>query len=111
MLTSRAFLDKVKLKVPGQTVLLEEVAAKPGSGEKLCALLSAWLLPAGLLERSLGRDGPRAVPARSADEQARVLGTPPPLGIRGDCCEPGRLAVRLIAATGKSETPWTTWRR
>jgi acyl-[acyl-carrier-protein]-phospholipid O-acyltransferase/long-chain-fatty-acid--[acyl-carrier-protein] ligase len=55
VLTSRTFLDKVKLKVPAETVFLEEVAAKPGSGEKLCALLSAWLLPPGLLERSLGR--------------------------------------------------------
>ncbi|MCX6891036.1 MAG: AMP-binding protein, partial [Verrucomicrobia bacterium] len=55
MLTSRVFLDKIKLKVPVETVLLEEVAARPGWGEKLCALLSAWLLPTGLLERSLGR--------------------------------------------------------
>jgi acyl-[acyl-carrier-protein]-phospholipid O-acyltransferase/long-chain-fatty-acid--[acyl-carrier-protein] ligase len=56
VLTSQRFLDKVKLKVPGQVLLLEEVAAKPGAGEKLCALLSAWLLPVGLLERSLGRE-------------------------------------------------------
>ena len=56
VLTARTFLEKVKLKVPGETVFLEEVAAKPGSGEKLCALLSAWLLPVGLLERSLGRE-------------------------------------------------------
>jgi acyl-[acyl-carrier-protein]-phospholipid O-acyltransferase/long-chain-fatty-acid--[acyl-carrier-protein] ligase len=55
VLTSRVFLDKIKLKVPVETVLLEEVAARPGWGEKLCALLSAWLLPTGLLERSLGR--------------------------------------------------------
>jgi acyl-[acyl-carrier-protein]-phospholipid O-acyltransferase/long-chain-fatty-acid--[acyl-carrier-protein] ligase len=56
VVTSRTFLDKVKLKVPGEVVFLEEVAAKPGSGEKLCAFLSAWLLPTGLLERSLGRE-------------------------------------------------------
>jgi acyl-[acyl-carrier-protein]-phospholipid O-acyltransferase/long-chain-fatty-acid--[acyl-carrier-protein] ligase len=56
VLTSRTFLDKVKLKVPGEVVFVEEVAAKPGSGEKLCALLSAWLLPVGLLERSVGRE-------------------------------------------------------
>jgi acyl-[acyl-carrier-protein]-phospholipid O-acyltransferase/long-chain-fatty-acid--[acyl-carrier-protein] ligase len=55
VLTSRIFLDKVKLKVPGQAVFLEEVAAKPTAGEKLCALLSAWLLPTAWLERSLGR--------------------------------------------------------
>jgi acyl-[acyl-carrier-protein]-phospholipid O-acyltransferase/long-chain-fatty-acid--[acyl-carrier-protein] ligase len=67
VLTSRTFLDKVKLKVPGQTVFLEEVAAKPGAGEKLCALLSAWLLPVGLLERSLGREK-RAMPSHPDPE-------------------------------------------
>jgi acyl-[acyl-carrier-protein]-phospholipid O-acyltransferase/long-chain-fatty-acid--[acyl-carrier-protein] ligase len=55
VLTSRTFLEKVKLKVPGQVIFLEELAAKPDFGEKLWALLSAWLLPVGLLERSLGR--------------------------------------------------------
>jgi acyl-[acyl-carrier-protein]-phospholipid O-acyltransferase/long-chain-fatty-acid--[acyl-carrier-protein] ligase len=55
VLTSRVFLDKVKLKVPGQTLFLEEVAAKPEAGEKLCAMLGAWLLPASWLERWLGR--------------------------------------------------------
>ena len=55
VLTSRTFLEKVKLKVPVETVFLEELAAKPAIGEKLCALLSAWLLPVGWLERSLGR--------------------------------------------------------
>jgi acyl-[acyl-carrier-protein]-phospholipid O-acyltransferase / long-chain-fatty-acid--[acyl-carrier-protein] ligase len=68
VLTSRAFLDKLKLKVPGQTVFLEEVAAKPGAGEKLCALLSAWLLPVGLLERSLGREKKAAL-----DDLATVI--------------------------------------
>jgi acyl-[acyl-carrier-protein]-phospholipid O-acyltransferase/long-chain-fatty-acid--[acyl-carrier-protein] ligase len=68
VLTSKAFLAKVKLKVPGQVVFLEEVAAKPGSGEKLCALLSAWLLPVGLLERSLGREKPA-----SLDDLATVI--------------------------------------
>jgi acyl-[acyl-carrier-protein]-phospholipid O-acyltransferase / long-chain-fatty-acid--[acyl-carrier-protein] ligase len=56
VLTSRAFLDKVKLKVPSETLFLEDLAAKPGSGERLCAILSAWLLPIGLLEHSLGRE-------------------------------------------------------
>jgi len=56
VLTSQAFLDKVKLRLPGETVLLEQLAARPGAGEKLCAMLSAWLLPVGWLERSLGRE-------------------------------------------------------
>jgi len=56
VLSSRAFLEKVKLKMPAETLLLDELAAQPRAGEKLCALLSAWLLPAGWLERSLGRE-------------------------------------------------------
>jgi acyl-[acyl-carrier-protein]-phospholipid O-acyltransferase/long-chain-fatty-acid--[acyl-carrier-protein] ligase len=44
----------VKLAVPGKTVFLEDVAAQPGTGEKLVAILLAWLLPARLLERALG---------------------------------------------------------
>ena len=97
VLTSRTFLDKVKLKVPGQAVFLEELAAKPGAGEKLCALLSAWFLPVGLLERSLRRVGPRAVPARSADEQARVLGLPQPSGaLKAVASRDGSRSVPLL---------------
>jgi len=68
VLTSRAFLEKVKLKLPGQTLLLEELAANPGPGEKLCALLAAWLQPVGLLERSLGREKKAAL-----DDLATVI--------------------------------------
>jgi acyl-[acyl-carrier-protein]-phospholipid O-acyltransferase/long-chain-fatty-acid--[acyl-carrier-protein] ligase len=56
VVTSRAFVEKLKLKVPGESVLLEELAAGPRFGEKLGAMLSAWLLPVGWLERSLGRE-------------------------------------------------------
>jgi acyl-[acyl-carrier-protein]-phospholipid O-acyltransferase/long-chain-fatty-acid--[acyl-carrier-protein] ligase len=34
---------------------LEELAAKPGVGEKIVALLMAFFFPAGMLERALGR--------------------------------------------------------
>ncbi|MCC6822595.1 MAG: AMP-binding protein, partial [Verrucomicrobia subdivision 3 bacterium] len=83
VLTSRAFLEKVKLKVPGEVVYLEDVvgsrtttddpltpALSPTDGErvaegrvrvgplsfgeKLTAFLLAWLLPVGWLERALG---------------------------------------------------------
>ncbi len=54
VITSKVFLDKVKLKLPVETVLLEDIAAGPRFGEKLVALLSAWLLPAGWLERASG---------------------------------------------------------
>ncbi|MGA2541761.1 MAG: acyl-[ACP]--phospholipid O-acyltransferase [Verrucomicrobiota bacterium] len=55
VVTSKAFLEKVKLTVPCETVYLEERAARPGPGEKLAAFFMAWLLPAGWLERALGR--------------------------------------------------------
>ncbi len=58
VLTAKSFLDKVKLKLPGRTVFLEEIAARPSTLEKIQACLSAWLLPKALLERSLGRARP-----------------------------------------------------
>jgi acyl-[acyl-carrier-protein]-phospholipid O-acyltransferase/long-chain-fatty-acid--[acyl-carrier-protein] ligase len=54
VISSKTFLEKVKLKIPVQTVFLEELSAKPGLGEQIAAFLRA-LLPVGLLERSLGR--------------------------------------------------------
>ena len=53
IVTSRAFLDKVKLKVPGNIVYLEDIAAHPGALEQLGALLKAWFWPVGALEDSL----------------------------------------------------------
>ena len=62
VVTSKAFLDKVKVTVPGKTVLLEELADKPRLAEKLVALLMTWSLPVRMLERCL------------TDRGARVLG-------------------------------------
>jgi len=53
VITSKVLLEKLKLKVPGETVFLEDVAAAPGIGEKLAAALSAWFLPVSLLEGAL----------------------------------------------------------
>jgi acyl-[acyl-carrier-protein]-phospholipid O-acyltransferase/long-chain-fatty-acid--[acyl-carrier-protein] ligase len=59
VISSQVFLDKLKLKVPVETVLLEDLMGRrtgPPSGlEKLTAFLMAAFLPAGLLERALGR--------------------------------------------------------
>jgi acyl-[acyl-carrier-protein]-phospholipid O-acyltransferase / long-chain-fatty-acid--[acyl-carrier-protein] ligase len=68
VLTSRIFLEKVKLKVPVEALMLEDVAARPGLGEKLAALLGAWLLPACWLERWLGREK-----AAELDDLATVI--------------------------------------
>jgi acyl-[acyl-carrier-protein]-phospholipid O-acyltransferase/long-chain-fatty-acid--[acyl-carrier-protein] ligase len=53
VISSRAFLEKVKLKLPVQTVFLEDLSAKPGLAEKIAAFLSA-LLPISWLEKSVG---------------------------------------------------------
>src|SRR6202522_1330208 len=52
VITTKLLLEKIPLKVPGQQVLLEEIAACPGLGERLIALLM-WFLPGKTLERAL----------------------------------------------------------
>ncbi len=54
VVTSRAFLEKVKLTLPCDLVFVEERAARPSVGEKLVASLMAWMLPVNWLERALG---------------------------------------------------------
>ena len=56
VVTSKTLLDKLKLKVPGEIVLLEEAVAKPGFGEKLAAALIAWLVPDRWMQRLLGAE-------------------------------------------------------
>ena len=68
VLTSRTILDKLKLKIPAKTLYLEDLAAKPSWPEKIAAALKAWLIPAGMLERSLGREKPAAL-----DDLATVI--------------------------------------
>ncbi len=53
IVTSRVFLEKIKLTVPGELIYLEDVARAPSGGEKLLSFLTARLLPVSLLERSL----------------------------------------------------------
>jgi acyl-[acyl-carrier-protein]-phospholipid O-acyltransferase/long-chain-fatty-acid--[acyl-carrier-protein] ligase len=54
VVTSKLFLEKVKIKPPGRIIFVEDLAENPRLSEKLVALLSAKLLPARWLERSLG---------------------------------------------------------
>lgn len=56
VLTSRVFLEKVKLKVPGEIIFIEDLVKGIGAGEKLVAFLIALFLPAGALERAVGRE-------------------------------------------------------
>jgi 1-acyl-sn-glycerol-3-phosphate acyltransferase len=71
IVTSRKFLEVVKLTPPGEVLFLEELAAKPGAGEKVCALLMAKLLPAAWLENTLRDGAPASGPAR---HEAAVAG-------------------------------------
>ena len=52
VITTKLLLEKIPLQVPGQQILLEEVAAAPSFGERMVALLM-WFLPARALERVL----------------------------------------------------------
>ncbi|HUE36188.1 MAG TPA: MFS transporter, partial [Candidatus Acidoferrum sp.] len=55
VLTSKTFLEKIKLKVPCDTLFIEDVAANPGVFEKLAAAVAAIAFPVSLLERWAGR--------------------------------------------------------
>jgi acyl-coenzyme A synthetase/AMP-(fatty) acid ligase len=68
VVTSRAFLEKVNLAVPGEKILLEDLAAGAGWGERLLALGLAWVLPARLLEKALGAES-----AATLDDLATVI--------------------------------------
>ena len=54
VVTSRIFLEKVKLMVPCELVFIEERAARPRASEKLAAFFLAWFVPLRWLERALG---------------------------------------------------------
>jgi acyl-[acyl-carrier-protein]-phospholipid O-acyltransferase/long-chain-fatty-acid--[acyl-carrier-protein] ligase len=51
VITSKAFLERVKIQVPGEAILLEDAAANPSIAEKLKALIGAWLMPPSSLVR------------------------------------------------------------
>jgi len=52
VITTKLLLERIPLKVPAKTILLEEASANPGLGEKIAALL-LWFLPGFWLERVL----------------------------------------------------------
>jgi len=54
VVTSKAFLERVRIDVPGRVVLLEELAAGSNLDDKWIALLMAWTFPVRLLERAVG---------------------------------------------------------
>ncbi len=56
VITSRKFLEKIKLTPPGKLLFLEDIAANPTTVEKIAAWVSARLLPIALLESSVSDD-------------------------------------------------------
>ena len=72
ILTSRAFIEKVKLKLPGEVVFLEDVMKPaPSIWEKLTALFIAHCLPVAWVERVLN-DEPTTV-GNPLDQLATVI--------------------------------------
>jgi acyl-[acyl-carrier-protein]-phospholipid O-acyltransferase/long-chain-fatty-acid--[acyl-carrier-protein] ligase len=55
VITSRAFLERVKVQIPCETIYLEEIVGQPSFLDRLVSFLMAWTLPAGMLTRALGR--------------------------------------------------------
>ncbi|HXE89477.1 MAG TPA: acyl-[ACP]--phospholipid O-acyltransferase [Terriglobales bacterium] len=68
VITSRLFLEKVKIEVPTRAVFLEDVVEKPRLHEKLMSLLIAWTFPEELVETALG-----AEKRTSLDDLATVI--------------------------------------
>ncbi len=53
VVTSRKFLSKLNLTLPGEVVFLEDIAAQPGFGERIVATVLA-LSPVAWIEKALG---------------------------------------------------------
>jgi acyl-[acyl-carrier-protein]-phospholipid O-acyltransferase / long-chain-fatty-acid--[acyl-carrier-protein] ligase len=68
VVTSRLFLEKVKLEPPGELIYAEDLAENPRLAEKMAALLSAKLFPARLLELFLGVSRPAGL-----DDTATII--------------------------------------
>jgi acyl-[acyl-carrier-protein]-phospholipid O-acyltransferase / long-chain-fatty-acid--[acyl-carrier-protein] ligase len=67
VITTKLLLERIPLKVPAKTILLEEAAAVPRMGEKIAALL-LWFLPGYWLEKVLSRAKPKTL-----DDLATVI--------------------------------------
>ena len=54
VITSKAFLERVRVHPPVSAVMLEDLAQNPRTAERLQALLMSWLFPVRILEKALG---------------------------------------------------------
>jgi acyl-[acyl-carrier-protein]-phospholipid O-acyltransferase / long-chain-fatty-acid--[acyl-carrier-protein] ligase len=67
VITTKLLLDRIPLKVPGKTILLEEAAAAPRLGERIAAL-AMWFLPGAWLARALAGEK-----TKTLDDLATVI--------------------------------------
>ena len=79
VITSRTFLEKVKLTVPGEVVFLEDVVGTPSTGEKLAAFLIGQCLPVrwleSLLRASRHEESNKAAPDQGQHGELDALAT------------------------------------
>ena len=68
IITSRKFLEKIKLTPPGELIFLEEAAANPTTAEQLTAWLLAKFAPFSLLKKVAGQENEVAL-----DDLATVI--------------------------------------
>jgi acyl-[acyl-carrier-protein]-phospholipid O-acyltransferase / long-chain-fatty-acid--[acyl-carrier-protein] ligase len=68
VITSKAFLERVKIEPPAAATMLEDLGQNPRFAERLSASLIAWLLPARLVEKSVG-----AGPTVALDDIATII--------------------------------------
>jgi len=68
VVTSKLFLEKVKVEPPGEVIYAEDLAANPRFGEKLAALFGALFLPTGALQKFCG-----AARKTTLDDTATVI--------------------------------------
>jgi acyl-[acyl-carrier-protein]-phospholipid O-acyltransferase/long-chain-fatty-acid--[acyl-carrier-protein] ligase len=74
VLTSKAFVERFPaMVIPGRTVFLEDALAVPKLSEKLVALMTAWLVPAGMLKKVLGARVKQLKDEAENDQVATVI--------------------------------------
>ncbi len=54
IVTARALLEKIKIKLPGKVIILEDLAPTISIHDKLKAIVKAWFYPVRWIEKSLG---------------------------------------------------------
>jgi acyl-[acyl-carrier-protein]-phospholipid O-acyltransferase/long-chain-fatty-acid--[acyl-carrier-protein] ligase len=73
IVTSRIFIEKVKLTPPGKLIYLEDIAKSPSAGEKLSAWLQAKFAPPRTLENLLADTSASAAKRVTVDDLATII--------------------------------------